>query len=601
MYRLEGRDIVVDGWEDGIGDDPYSGLYDLKSVNTISVPGEASVNFATVSKTPPTLSGTVTSANTTTEVCTFTGATGLESGMAISFSATTLGGVSINTVYWVDNVTASTFVLYTTVERTLASKVNITASGTGTFATYNMTTPKFIVQDPVVDGYNPELNYSYYLQDDIGQIWTNRFETASKYWVFTGNVTTTGGATGTGLIVFTDANLNRWLFSFRTSYVDYVKLVGTPGPFTWVYGWRPSNGSSGNTFQFNNASKPHYAYIAQNNHAYYCDGNYLGEWFQTDPTVNFDPTNTATYTWDGKTLLMPTTETALCIGELGDNLLIGGSRNAAYPWDKLSVSYSFPILIAETRIQRIETINTTAYLFAGNRGRIYQTNGYNASLYKKVPDHLSDTVEPYFEWGGSVSLKNQLYFGVRAKTNAGVVIPNYGGLWAIDVDTSGLRMVSKLSYDTYDGYASALFQAYPYVTGSVVTDSTGSSVITGWYDGVSKGGLDTGSSSPYTGGQSLVESDMIPVGTFLTKRTFEQLEFKLSKPLVAGESVALYYRTSIGATPILVPLTEGGATGDLSGWGIVNFENVQWVSLRAVLTSTASSPSYTRLKEIRLR
>jgi hypothetical protein len=80
------------------------------------------------------------------------------------------------------------------------------------------------------------------------------------------------------------------------------------------------------------------------------------------------------------------------------------------------------------------------------------------------------------------------------------------------------------------------------------------------------------------------------------------MEYKLAVPLVAGESVSLAYRTSINGSYVDVPITSGGATGDLSGiTDSINFENSQWIQVRATLNGTATTPSYVRLKEIRIR
>ena len=587
-YRIENKDIVISGWENGISDDPYTGISDLRAVNTISVPGEASVNFATTKISPPLITGTAASANAGADTITCTGITGLESNMTITFSATTIGGVSINTTYWV-SVSGSTIQLYSA--GPLTTLVNITSDGTGTFTTIVPTTPKHWT-------YNMRTG-NYFMLDDSGKCWSDFVSSAtSQYFGYMGNlVGGTGSTDGNGLITFSDSKNNDYLFVFRRSRIDYLKL--NSGTLAWVYGWDPSTGGSGANYGFNSTSTGvnHTAIYAQDNTVYYCDGFYIGSFFQKAVGTAFDPTNTATYTYNTTALRLPSYEKANCLAELGTTLLVGGIRNAIYPWDRISTSFSYPILIAESYISRMETINTTTYIFAGNRGRIYSTNGYQASLYKKVPDHLSDTVEPYFIWGGTCSVKNQLYFGVKATTNDGVAIDNYGGLWAIDVDTKALRCTAKLSYGTYAGYASSLIQKYS--TGPTDTPS-GSGVYIGWNDGTN-GGIDQGSSNPFTGGEAYVESEMIPVGTYLTKRTFEQVEYKLSKPLVAGESVALYYKTSVGGSLTQIPLTQGNSTGDLSGLGNVNFQNVQWIALRAVLTSTNTNPSYTRLKELRIR
>ena len=47
-YSIDNNgDIVISGFNQGIGASPYSGLTDLRSVEIDSVPGEAAVNFAT--------------------------------------------------------------------------------------------------------------------------------------------------------------------------------------------------------------------------------------------------------------------------------------------------------------------------------------------------------------------------------------------------------------------------------------------------------------------------------------------------------------------------------------------------------------------------
>lgn len=592
MYRLENKDIVISGWEKGISDDPYTGTADLRAVNTISVPGEASVNFATTAVSAPQLTGTATSADAGTNRITITGASGLTTEMAITFSASTMGGVSTGTTYYVTVINATTITLSTTLN---GSTLDVTSDGTGTFASINMGLPKHMAT---------WRNGSFFMLDDLGQCWVDpQWGSGTKpYWIYMNNSGGSGSKSGNGFVQYSDTKNNDYLFVFRDARVDYLKL--NLGTMAWVYGWDLSTGGSGANFGFNFASsgENHTAFCGTDNVVYYCDRQYIGAFFQKAPGTAFDPTSTTSYTSNTTALRIPTYDKAQCIAELGTTLLIGGIKNAIYPWDRISTSFSYPILIAESFISKMLTINTTTYIFPGNRGRIYKTNGYQASLYKKVPDHLSDTVEPYFKWGGVASLKNQLYFGVKAFTNGGTAIPNYGGVWAIDTDTDALRCTAKLSYGTYAGYASAMIADIG--DPSADDNTAGSGLIIGWVDGTTsttKGGIDAGTADPYINGEAIVECELIPVGTYLTKRTFEQVEYKLSRPLVAGESVALYYKTSIGGSLTNIPITQGGSIGDVSGIGLVNFQNVQWIAIRAVLTSTATTPSFVRLREFRIR
>ena len=71
------------------------------------------------------------------------------------------------------------------------------------------------------------------------------------------------------------------------------------------------------------------------------------------------------------------------------------------------------------------------------------------------------------------------------------------------------------------------------------------------------------------------------------------------KPMVSGESVTIKYRKDFSQSYTTV-LTDS-TVGNYSYSGPINFENAQWIQFQIILNSTASTPSYTRLKEMRLR
>jgi len=109
-----------------------------------------------------------------------------------------------------------------------------------------------------------------------------------------------------------------------------------------------------------------------------------------------------------------------------------------------------------------------------------------------------------------------------------------------------------------------------------------------------------------------IETDLIPVGTFLTQRTFETVEYKLDKPLASGDSIRLSYRTKFSGSYTLVgtsqvtsnqgttTATSDTATQVLSDVFNSDIENAQWLQLK-VEFKCASSSSYIRLREIRIR
>lgn len=606
MVRFDQYDksLVIEGFENGISDDPYTGIADEKNVNIITIPGEGSVSFATATLTSPTIANaTVTTRATNT--LTVTGADTLESKMAIFFTALgSLTGISTNTPYWVANVGANQFQLYSDNAQSTLVVLGGTVGSTPTFSTYNVggTTSQSPIKGPKHFAFDP-VRGDYYMLDSIGQVWTNKQTTTSGYWTFAGNkVPGVNYTSGNGIGYYQASGTQAgYIFVFHNSSIDYVTATSA---LTWVYQWDPSAGTSAGynaspTALLNAGAAftgSHETLVGQDNVLYYCDTNFLGSIFEKDGST-FNPASTATYTYAKQALQIPAIDNANCLAELGINLLVGGQRNLIYPWDRTSTSFMYPIFLAESVIAKMQTINTSTFIFVGNRGRIYITNGSQAQLYKKIPDHISGTVEPYYKWGGVCSTKNQLYFSASVTTNTGTAIAAYGGVWAIDMDTKAIRLTNKLSYATYLGYATAMIAQVPALLNP--SNPTGFGLYIGWDSGASTYGLDGTTSAPYTGSQASIDSDLIPIGTYDAPRDFTRIEYRLTKPMVSGESVTIKYRLDFSQSYTTV-LTDS-TVGNFSLSGPVNFKNAQWLQLQAVLNSTASSPSYTRLKEIRIK
>lgn len=603
-WRIDENDenaIVFEGHDAGIADSPYRGISDMRNMNIISVPDEASVNFATTKNSSPSVSGSMTSADSGTNFITVASATGLENRMAIVFSSVSGGmGISVGTnpyktgsIYWIGDISGNTFKLYSNYG--LSSLVTITGTGTGSFTTINMSKPKYFTLDTHIVTGTP-INKTF-MVDMLGQVWSNFYTTGTNsYFTYTGNkVPDSAYTNGNGIAYFRSSGDVGYIIVFHNSSMD----IATDNTVTWNYQWTPASNSyagynAAPTAVLNAANTTlaiHATLVGQDNVIYFCDSQYVGSIIEV-AGQQFVPTSAATYTFSNLALKLPGFETSQSLAELGVNLLVGGIYNAIYPWNRTATSFTYPILLSEYNIQQMVTVNTNTFIFVGNRGRIYITNGSQAQLYKKVPDHISGTVEPYFTWGGVMSNKNQLYFSALVTTNAGVTINQYGGLWAIDLDTKAIRLTNKLSYNTYAGYGTAMI---PVTTGTPL----GTGFFVGWDDGSAGYGLDTSSGSPYTGSQASVDYDLVPISSFLRPRTFKSVEFKLSCPMVSGESVSIYYRLNFSSSYTLI--FTSNTAGTFSDNSPVNFENAQWIQLRAVTNSTASSPSYTRLKEIRIK
>lgn len=237
-YHIDRNDedaIVFDGIENGVAESPYNGISDMRNVNIISIPGEASVNFSTSKVSAPSFANiAVSSADAGADTITFTSTPTLEIGQAVVFTGASLPtGITAGTFYWIATKPSSTTATLST-RPDLGDTVNITATGTGTFSTIDMNIPKAFA-------YDSSSRDITYLVDKLGHVWYNGNLTAStNSWVFTGNkVPTAADTNGNGLVYYqsTDSNSTGYIFVIHNSSIDYA--TSTNGNLIWNYQWTP--------------------------------------------------------------------------------------------------------------------------------------------------------------------------------------------------------------------------------------------------------------------------------------------------------------------------------------------------------------------------
>lgn len=305
---------------------------------------------------------------------------------------------------------------------------------------------------------------------------------------------------------------------------------------------------------------------------------------------------------------LPANETAQTMVEVGNNVLIGGKTNLVYPWNQIDATPSDFIALPESDVKVMVNANNIAYIFAGNKGNVYVTNGASASLAIKVPDYCAGIagtpltyIEPVFTWGDADFIRGRIYFSIldQTATKAG----NCGGVWSFipaqNVDPSqevgmALRLENRNSYGTYNGYCNLIIA-------NQEQNVTSPQYWTFWQDGITNPnyGIDYTATTPVT--EYILETDLLPSGTLLDKTTFAQIEYKLSTPLASGDSIQLYYR--LNATDSWTSCgTVKEESDKISGVFTANFQKTQWTQLRAVVTTGGTtSSSFVRLTQLRLR
>jgi hypothetical protein len=531
----EPKPLIIDNFQQGIAASPYLGFADMRNIAITSSPGAVSVNFLTSALTqPPTVSALAYTTNTATDTFTVASTSNWYNGMAVTLNTVvTSTGISTGRVYWVGNLTATTFKLYKNPTRDASLLVDITGSnGSGTISSYTLGQPIDKAIDYEGGGTaSPARNYIFIL-DDTGKVWwiDNTGGTATTNLIYLGNDTLTG-TTGRAIAIY-----KRYIIVFRTSAVDALATARLESA-----GGVDLDGVTGWTYGFDSVSsvpqtrRP--VLVGQDNILYYGNGKRVGSIAEVSGS-SFDPTSGATYTKTAAALDLPAGDDVESLGELGINLLVGGSRNYIYPWDRSSPSFNLPIILSENKTVRIITANQTAYLFAGNRGNIYVTDGTSIRLYKKIPDHLTENYGPYFAWKDALAWRNQLYFSFTSTENDGDALATLGGVWAIDLRTGAMRFSNQLSYASYGGSATVLLP-------HVLSDTpAGNGLYIGWAVS-STYGVDISASSYYSSYAAYFVSQMYIVGTAWHPRQFNKLYIELNRPLVTGQGVKVSFRTSV--------------------------------------------------------
>lgn len=316
-----------------------------------------------------------------------------------------------------------------------------------------------------------------------------------------------------------------------------------------------------------------------------------------------------TFTFTPQRVNFPVFETTQCMVEIGNTLFIGCDGNIIYPWNQIDPTPSDLISLPESNVTQMVNTNNMAYIFAGFKGNIYITNGSVASLVTKIPDYCagiagtpSSYIEPYFVWGGAMYLRGRIYFSVQDQTTTKQ--GNCGGIWSFiptqnfyvgqDVGI-GLRLENQSSYGTYNGLSAVLIP-------SQNQQAIAPQYWNAWYSNFGSIGYGIDFTGTTPSGSTIIETDAIPTGTMLDKKTFKQVEYKLASSLASGETIELKYRQDLTSAFTQIAMINEDNTTALSGYFPVNFQKGQWLQIQIILNPVATTASsFCRFSQLRIR
>lgn len=282
-----------------------------------------------------------------------------------------------------------------------------------------------------------------------------------------------------------------------------------------------------------------------------------------------------------------------------------------------------------------------------------------------VANSTGSNQDPFYVWGGAMYLRGRIWFSVKAPNCGGIwsFTPTINYFPEQDVGLA-LRLENQNSYGTYAGFATILIPSQAstdqqangaqYYAGW--DDGTAGASSNPY-------GIDFSDTIPAVNG-AIIETDAIPTGTFLRKDTFKKIEYKLAtaplsvttttllskgatsavlsiawagrtisqyiqfsdgeikqvlltngstavswaggllntvNALIYLEMVVINYRTDLNAAWISPTGLLNFENSSISGYYPVDFEKTQWLQLQIILRSTPFTPTFTPLKELRIK
>lgn len=323
----------------------------------------------------------------------------------------------------------------------------------------------------------------------------------------------------------------------------------------------------------------------------------------------------ASFTFTAVALTLPTEYTITSLVELGDQLY-GGMLNITrtksdiFSWDRtLTSSFLLPIRINDSGIYQMVVKNNLLYFLSGGLGNFYESNGSTATKIGSIGDLMrpvDTTSNDYFFFqqnpstlnigfspGGMTILNEKILIGLTIQSTTGGHSGYYPfGVWSYNTDLKTWRIEnilptgdSQQTNKTLEVGGIIKFSDYQYMFG-YRKDFTGTPT-----SGVA---LTTGYSSDYS---SYFESAIYEIGTEFIPKTFQNIEIKLTKPLVLGQGIQLKYRNRPTDDWILIKTIDFTTFGGIKKTSVPFAGSGDYIQIRGEFSGGALTPE---LIEVRL-
>jgi len=363
-----------------------------------------------------------------------------------------------------------------------------------------------------------------------------------------GDVYTMTGHTGRGRVYKNGVSIrvecpNTWDLKEYKGYIiaTYDGIMDAYGP---INSMSPQWFRIGDNFNGNGSFYDLCMCVGQDGYLYVGNGNAVAKVELTPANPGVSPSVSITYI----ALDLPDGQYITCIEEFGTNIVVGtqGSGSAysknniqvarLYAWNRQAGTLGnpgladLPVIFNEKGINAILQYANRLYISAGVRGNIYVSDGTNYTKIKTLPYIETNYSAPstVFKNAMSITENGNLLVGLSGGFN-NISRPS---IYEIDLHTEGYPVSSILPTDIPQSGPST-----PTVVnfGVVEQDMIGYS-----FDNTCKTvDFDFRVFSDF-GGEII--SPLIKVGDYLTKKTFQFLQWELADPLVSGQQIRISWR-----------------------------------------------------------
>ena len=361
--------------------------------------------------------------------------------------------------------------------------------------------------------------------------------------------------------------------------------------------------------------------VGQDGYLYTGNGNYVA---RLDPLTLGTPTVSPTFDYtpiwgsvtngDGSTspaqtsgftnltaLNLPDGNYVCTLEELGKNIMVGCSggssyadrvnhpRARIYPWNRQLGTLGdpgladMPVIFNENGLHAMIQYSNALYVVAGTQGNVYKTDGTTYVKIARIPFRVTGelvTMKAFYN-AIAISPEGRLLIGSSSGADSFPGSTSTHGVWEIDIHQKGYPIHIKKTVSTGGiGQTTALQIGTLYSLGL-------QSLYIGFSEGTGGGGaqaysygVDREDIHVYEIGY--IETELFPVGTYQSKKTFEHMEFGLASRLAVGQSLVFYYRLSTSDAYTLIT-----GTYDFASLGNV---------LSTLFDSTVADAQYVQFK-----